>query len=90
MLSFRRFLMDAAAIRRLGTLILPPLLLFAGEGLPQPAVAQNIYAAVHDTVADTSGAAIPSAAVSITNTSTGITTTATADSHGYYTFRRAR
>jgi Carboxypeptidase regulatory-like domain len=86
MLSFKRFLMDAAAIRRLGTLILTPLLFFAGTGLPQPAVAQNIYAAVHGTVTDTSGAAIPGAAVSIANTSTGITTTATTDSHGYYTF----
>lgn len=71
MLSFRRFLMDAATIRRLGALILTPLLLFAGVGLPQPAVAQNIYG----TVTDTTGAAIPGATVSITNTSTGITTT---------------
>jgi hypothetical protein len=71
---------------RLGTFIVTPLLLFAGAGLPQPAVAQNIYAAVHGTVTDTTGAAIPGAAVSIKNTSTGITTTATTDSHGYYTF----
>jgi hypothetical protein len=90
MLSFRRFFMDAAPIRRVGTLILTPLLLLAGAGLPQPAVAQNIYAAVHGTVTDTSGAAIPGASVSIANTSAGITTTATTDSHGYYTFRRAR
>jgi hypothetical protein len=82
MLSFKRFLMDAAAIRRLGTLILTPLVLFAGAGLPQPAVAQNIYAAVHGTVTDTTGAAIPGATVSLTNTSTGIATTATAESHG--------
>ena len=86
MLSFRRFRMDAAAIRRLGTLILTPLLFFAGAGLPQPAAAQNIYAAVHGTVTDTSGAAIPGATVSIANTSTGIITTVTTDSHGYYTF----
>ena len=86
MLSFRRILMHATAMRRLGTLIVTPLLLFAAAALSQPAAAQNIYAAVHGTVTDTTGAAIPGAAVSITNTSTGITTTATADSHGYYTF----
>ena len=90
MLSFRRFLMDATAMHRLGRLIAASLLLLAAAGLPQSAAAQNIYAAVHGTVTDTTGAAIPGAAVSITNTSTGITTTAVADSHGYYTFRRAQ
>ncbi len=85
MLSYRRFLSDLNPMR-LATLIAIPLLLLAAAGRPQPAAAQNIYAAVHGTVTDTSGAAIPGAAVSISNTSTGITTTATTDSHGYYIF----
>ena len=83
---FRQFLMDATAVRRLGLLIATPLLLLGTVGVPEPAAAQSIYAAVHGTVTDTSGAAIPGAAISITNTSTGITTTATTDSHGYYIF----
>ena len=78
--------MDALTMRRLGTLVVAPLLLIVGIGVPRPAAAQNIYAAVHGTVTDTSGAAIPGAAISITNTSTGITTTASTDSHGYYIF----
>jgi Carboxypeptidase regulatory-like domain len=91
MLSSKRFLMDAAAIHRLRTLILTPLFFFAAAGLPQPAVPQNIYGAAHGAVTDTTEAAIPGATVSITNTGSGITTTtATADSHGYYAFRRAR
>ena len=45
-----------------------------------------IYGAVHGTATDPSGAVVPNAAVSITNTSTGITTTAKTDSHGYYIF----
>jgi hypothetical protein len=86
MLSFRRFLRGVTAMRQLGTFIAISLLFFVSSALPQHAAAQNIYAAVHGTVTDTTGAAIPGAAVSITNTSTGITTTAAADSHGYYTF----
>ena len=58
---FRQFLMDATAVRRLGLLIAPPLLFAGTVGLPQPAAAQNIYAAVHGTVTDTSEAAIPGA-----------------------------
>src|SRR5580700_11627420 len=81
-----QFLLDATAARRLGVLIAAPLLFAGSLALPRPAGAQNIYAAVHGTVTDTSGAAIPSAAVSITNTSTGITTRATTDEHGYYIF----
>jgi hypothetical protein len=86
MLRFRRFLINASAIRRLGTLVVTPLLLIVGAGLLQPAAAQNIYGAVHGTVTDASGAVLPNAAVSITNTSTGIVTTAKTDSHGYYIF----
>jgi hypothetical protein len=85
MLKLRRFLTDTTAVR-LRSFIATTLLFLVTVAVPQPAAAQSIYAAVHGTVTDTSGAAIPSAAVSITNTSTGITTTATTDSHGYYIF----
>lgn len=86
MLDSRRLSLVAMAARRLRTLAATPLLLLAALGLPHPTLAQNIYAAVHGTVTDTSDAVIPGAAVSIVNTSTGITTTATTDSHGYYVF----
>ena len=86
MLDSRRISLVAMAARRLRTLAATPLLLLAALGLPQPTLAQNIYGAVHGTVTDTSDAVVPGAAVSIVNTSTGITTTATTDSHGYYVF----
>ena len=53
---------------------------------PQRVSAQIIYGAVHGTVTDTTGAVIPHASVTVTNTSTGISTAATTDSHGYYIF----
>jgi hypothetical protein len=46
--------------------------------------AQNIYAAIHGTVTDTTGAVIPGAKVTSLNTSTGISTDVTTDAHGYY------
>src|ERR1700748_2554667 len=49
------------------------------------AVAQNVYAAIHGTVTDVSGAVISGAKVTVLNTSTGISTEATTDTHGYYT-----
>jgi hypothetical protein len=61
------------------------LLILGTFGLQQRAEAQ-IYGAVHGTATDPSGAAVPNASVSITNTSTGISTTAKTDSHGYYIF----
>ena len=67
MLNSIRLLTDATAVRRLGLLIATPLFLLGTLGRRQPAAAQNIYAAVHGTVTDTSGAAIPGAAVSITS-----------------------
>lgn len=48
--------------------------------------AQNVYATIHGTVTDSSGAVIPHASVTILNTSTGITTKGTADDKGYYIF----
>src|SRR6202167_2755510 len=46
--------------------------------------AQNVYAAIHGTVTDASGAVLTNASVIIVNTSTNITTTATTDNKGYY------
>ncbi len=48
--------------------------------------AQNVYAALHGTVTDSSSAVVPGAAVTTLNTSTGIKTTAQADKSGYYIF----
>ncbi|MBT9331856.1 TonB-dependent receptor [Paracidobacterium acidisoli] len=50
------------------------------------AKAQNLYAAIHGTVTDTSGAVIPNATVTVVNTSTGITTAKQTNSEGYYIF----
>jgi hypothetical protein len=49
------------------------------------AVAQNVYAAIHGTVTDSSGAVIPNATVTVVNASTNIATAARTDSKGYYT-----
>lgn len=48
--------------------------------------AQNVYAALHGTVTDTTGSVIPHATVTVLNTSTGISTTRQTDSNGYYIF----
>jgi hypothetical protein len=48
--------------------------------------AQNVYAAIHGTVTDSSGAVIAHASVTVLNTSTGISQKATADEKGYYIF----
>ena len=50
------------------------------------AQAQGTYAAVHGTATDATGAVVPNAKVTILNTSTGTTNTATTDAHGYYIF----
>ncbi len=63
-----------------------PIVLLILVGFGQRDYAQNIYAAVHGTVEDTTGAVIPGAGVTILNTSTGIKTVLTADRSGYYTF----
>src|SRR5271168_3591606 len=51
-----------------------------------PAHAQKITGTITGTVTDTSGAAVPGAAVTITNTATNKTSTLTTDSQGGYTF----
>ena len=48
--------------------------------------AQNVYAAIHGTVTDSSGAVISRATITVLNTSTGIAQNATADEKGYYIF----
>ena len=53
--------------------------------LPGSAHAQGLYAAIHGTVTDSSGAVVPNASITVVNTSTNIRTTAKADSKGYYT-----
>src|SRR6204780_3113346 len=45
---------------------------------------QNVYAAIHGTVTDATGAVLTNASVTVVNTSTNITTTATTDNKGYY------
>ncbi len=48
--------------------------------------AQNIYATIHGTVTDATGALVPGASVTVLNTSTGISAHDTTDSHGFYVF----
>lgn len=63
------------------------LLLLTGIFLaPNRANAQSVNAAVHGAVTDSTGAVVPDATVTITNTSTGISTTAKTDGSGYYIF----
>ena len=86
MLDSRRLSLVAMAARRLGALAATPLLLLAGLGLPQPTLAQQVYATIHGTVTDSSGAVVPNVQVTALNTATGISSSVTADGHGYYIF----
>jgi hypothetical protein len=52
----------------------------------QPAFADNLYASIRGTVTDPSGAAIPGAAVTATDTDTGIQTKTTSNQDGIYVF----
>jgi len=72
---------------RLQNVALATLLVFAGLalGLAPRAEAQT-YAALHGTVADSSGAVIPGATITVLNTSTGIKTVVQGDKTGYYIF----
>ncbi|HTW46834.1 MAG TPA: carboxypeptidase-like regulatory domain-containing protein [Acidobacteriaceae bacterium] len=65
----------------MSALLLLPLLFAAPR-----AGAQNVYATIHGTVTDPSGAVVPNARVTALNTSTGISTTTVTDGKGYYTF----
>jgi hypothetical protein len=74
---------------RLQTVFL--LALWLGAGLvainsAPTAFAQVTTAAIHGTVTDLTGAALPNAKVTATNTATGITTTTTSNRSGFFTF----
>jgi hypothetical protein len=73
--------MQSRVARWFSALLLLPLLFAAPR-----AGAQNVYAAIHGTVTDASGAVVSGAAVTALNTSTGITTKQTTDDKGYYIF----
>jgi Carboxypeptidase regulatory-like domain len=49
-------------------------------------LAQQVYATIHGTVTDSSGAVVPGAKVTALNTATGISTSAKTDGAGYYIF----
>src|ERR1700722_7501786 len=61
------------------------VLLLVLFGIQSRMHAQMTYATVHGTVTDASGAVVPKASVTALNTSTGIKSTVTSDSQGYYT-----
>lgn len=63
--------------------LLPLCLLLCGTPRSH---AQAVYASIHGTVTDPSGAVVSNATVTVLNTSTGISTKTTADTKGYYTF----
>ena len=46
--------------------------------------AQNVYATIHGTVTDSTGAVVANASIAVVNTSTNITTKGSTDSKGYY------
>jgi len=62
----------------------PLLLMFLSFSVSSSA--QSVYAALHGTVTDSSGAVVPGATVTALNTSTGIKTVQQADKSGYYIF----
>src|ERR1700739_4104081 len=70
-------------MHRIARLVLVLSLIAASTRL---SIAQNVYAALHGTVTDSSGSVIPNATVTVLNTSTGISTTRTTDGNGYYIF----
>ncbi len=73
-------------MNRIARLFVVVLLIAALTQITQRAHGQNVYAALHGTVEDTSSSVIPNATVTVLNTSTGITTVRTSDSNGYYIF----
>jgi len=73
------------SLRRITWLSVLLIAVFPFCGTPR-ANAQSTYASIHGTVTDTSGAVIPGATVTVTNTSTGISSTQTTDGKGYYIF----
>jgi hypothetical protein len=73
--------------RLLGTLRFCALLaMVISAGLAPQASGQVLYGSLVGNVVDPNGAAIPNAAVSVTNQATGVTATATTDHAGAYQF----
>lgn len=64
--------------------------LVAAVLLPSPSYAQFDTATVLGTIRDSSGAVVPGATLTLTNVSTGITASTTADSEGNYQFQNVR
>src|SRR5487761_1143981 len=54
--------------------------------LPRSILAQATSASIHGTVTDSTGAVVTNAKTTALDTSTGISTSATTDSKGYYIF----
>jgi hypothetical protein len=70
---------------RFGTLCIAVILAVAALGFEKQSPAQVTTAAIHGTVTDTSGAVVPSADITVLNTSNGISAAVKTDSKGYYT-----
>ncbi len=70
--------------RRMNRLIALAVFLLVAGFAAQPAAAQVLYGSVVGTVEDPSGAVVPGAAVSLTNTETGVTRDVQADDQGRY------
>lgn len=60
-------------------------LLLIWGAIARPSAAQTIRGTITGTVADSTGAVVPRATVTVTNTDTGIASTATTDQRGNYT-----
>src|SRR5881628_2355994 len=73
----------AAAIGRCALALLAVSLLLSL--LPSPTAAQAVSGTIFGTVYDSSGAALPGASVTLTNTATGLTRSVVSDSKGEYT-----
>jgi hypothetical protein len=74
-------------LTRLTLMAAVALALGAALVVPPPASAQALYGSITGTVTDQSGAAIPGATVTATNTGTGLKVDAVTAADGSYTFR---
>src|SRR5687768_1126764 len=70
----------------MGRRIFPAAVFLAafGVALPTVTVAQSTHGAIVGTVTDQSGATVPGAGVTVTNTGTNISRTAVTNESGYY------
>jgi hypothetical protein len=83
-MKFKRSNAIEEGIMRLRILVLVISAVATSCLLSPSAMAQDVYAAIHGTVTDSTGAVVPNATVSVVNTSTNITTAGRSDSKGYY------